>query len=122
MNIKDQVEQLLQTQEDSTNEILLQILQELKKININLKRALNNKNRNRDYYNFVNSLRDKLKPNPQENRYPEIHFEDKTIGLSNNGYLYDKETNQDLKAHQAYKLYHFLYDNRDNLERYINFG
>ncbi len=121
MNIQDQVEQLLQEQDDNTNEILLQILQELKKININLKRSLNNKNKNRDYYNFVNSLRDKLKPKPKENIYPEIRFEDKTIGVSKNGYLYDKATNQDLKAHEAYKLYQFLYKNQDKLDDYINF-
>ena len=122
MNIQDQVEQLLQDQEETSNEILLQILHELKKININLKRALNNKNKNRDYYNFINKLRDKLKPNPQENIYPTIRFEDKTIGLSKNGYLYDKATNQDLKAHEAYKLYQFLYKNQEKLEEFISFN
>ncbi len=121
MNIQEQVEQLLQEQEDTTYELLLQILQELKKININLKRVINKKNTNRDYYNFVNSLRDKLKPNPNENIYPTILFEDKTIGVSKNGYLYDKATNQNLKAHEAFKVYQFLYANQDKLDEYISF-
>ncbi len=122
-DLKQQIEKLVSNQEDTTNDLLQQILQELKKVNINLKR-LNNIPKNRkkqDYYNFINKLRKDLTPIPEQNIFPQINFKDRHIGVTKNGYLYDKETNAKLKPHQAYEIYEFLYQNRDKLEQFVSY-
>ncbi len=122
-NLKEKIENLVSNQEDTTNDLLLQILQELKKVNINLKRLnkTTNNRKGRDYYNFVNKLRKDLKADIDKNIYPEIRYNNRKIGVTLNGYLYDKTTNENLKAYEAYEIYEYLYKNRDKLGEFIGY-
>lgn len=71
------------------------------------------------YFAFVNRLRKKLRADIQNNVYPEIRYRGKTLGINFKGHIYDKETTNELPAHEAFGVYRFLYDNRKNLEEYI---
>ncbi len=120
MKLQDEIEKLLSTDSNTTNELLTAILKELKQINQNLKQTPKTANKkSRNYYNFVNKLRDDLKPNPNKDIYPTINYNSREIAITSNGYLYDKKSNENLKAYEAYKIYDFLYRNRDNLNEYI---
>jgi len=120
MDLAKKLEKLVSTQDDTLLDVQLQILQELKEIKNLLKLANRTKRKSKqEYYNFVNKLRAKLKPDTTNNIFPEIIYNSQIIGITSNGYLYNKETNEELKAQQAFKVYQFLYKNQDELDRYL---
>ncbi len=125
MDISKHIEKLLESQDSTSDELLKEILIELKEIKLLLKKqntTLKNNSyfKNQEYYDFINTLRKKLKANINKNIYPEIYYKDKILGIDNRGYLYDKKTTNNLTARDAFEVYKFLFKKRDNLEKYIN--
>ncbi len=120
MKLQEEIEKLLKNQDNTVNDLLEAILIELKEINKTLKEKPKNSYKNRDYYNFINKLRKNLRADVEKNIYPEINFNNRRIGVTFNGYLYDKETNENLKAYEAYEVYDFLYKNKDHLADFIS--
>jgi len=61
------------------------------------------------FYEFVQALRNQLKPNVSENRYPEIAHDGRVFGITINGLLYDKATGHTLERSDAFTTYKSLY-------------
>ena len=121
MRLQEEIEKLLKNQDETVNDLLIAILKELKEINKTLKQTSKTtyNKKGRDYYNFINKLRKDLRADVDKNIYPEIIYNNKKIGVTFNGYLYDKETNNNLRAFEAYEIYDFLYKNRNRLNDFI---
>ena len=122
MKLEEEINKLLQDQDETTTDLLIEILKELKEINKTLKQKLKStakKRRDRDYYSFINRLRRDLRTDVDKNFSPEIKYNNKQIGVSLDGYLYNKKTNKNLRAFEAYEVFDFLYKNRNNLNEFI---
>jgi len=131
MKLEEEIEKLIAQTEnvtyDNNTQDIIKELQEiksyLKKIALSLeKQSKDNKKsyfKNKQYYDFVNKLRKELKPDVENNIYPEIIYQTRRLGIHLNGYLYSKETLKKLTAQEAFEVYRFLYENRYNLDKYI---
>jgi len=127
MNLDQMIQNLLK--EDKQNLIYTdeppnwakEILQELKEIKILLKKNRYKKTNDnkREYYNFVNTLRKKLRVYVKENKHPRIYYNNRYYGISEEGLLYNMHTLNNLPTYKAFEIFEFLYNNKDNLEKYI---
>ncbi len=121
MNIYEQVEQLLTSQTDRpawADEILFE-LKEIKRLLQERKPKSRYPKKDKAYFAFVNKLREKLRADIQNERYPEIDFHGQSLGINFKGWIYDKKTTEELPAHKAFEVYRFLYDHEDELEKYL---
>jgi len=78
--------------------------------------ATNYKNKNTDYYEFVNALREKLKADTSQERYPELIYKHRHIGADNSGLLYDKSTTKVIPKSEAFEIYRYFYEKRDEID------
>jgi hypothetical protein len=121
-NIYDQVQKLLEEKE-SRPSWADEILFELKEIKRELK-LLNesSKSRKKDkaYFAFIKKLREELRADIINGIYPQIEYKGRELGINFKGYIYDKATGKDLSATEAFKVYRFLYYNKDSLDKYIS--
>lgn len=120
MNIYEKIDKLYS--KDNQDKILKQILSELYEIKAALKTMENprrNRKINKDYYNFVNSFRNKMQPDTENKIYPEVQYKGRRIGVNFKGYLYDKDTTNTLPKIEAFELYEYFYEKKDEIERYI---
>ena len=120
MNIYEKIDKIYSKKDDK--EVLEQILSELKEIKNLLKDLENprrNRKANRDYYKFVNEFRKKMKPDTTNNIYPEIIYQDRRIGVNFKGHLYDKDTTNTLPKIEAFALYEYFYEKREEIDKYI---
>ena len=119
-NIYEQIDKMLHSDE-SKPAWADEILQELKEI----KALLNNKpkkpKRDREYFKFVDMLRERMRADIDNGNYPEIYYQGKTLGINFKGHIYDKADAKTLPAHEAFRIYRFLYEHKDMLEDYVNF-
>lgn len=67
------------------------------------------KRHDRSYYDFVKTLRSTLMPNPIDNDYPEVKLDERRLGITNQGLLYDKSTGSTLSREDAFNAYKALY-------------
>jgi len=51
----------------------------------------------------------------RNDRYPQINYHDRELGINFKGWIYDKATTRELPAHEAF----FQDDHRDHLEKYL---
>lgn len=119
-NIYEKIDKLYK--KDNQNDILKQILSELVQIKNILKDMENprrNKKKNQDYFDFVNRFRELMKPDTQNEIYPEVHYKGKRIGVNFKGHLYDKDTTHTLPKIEAFALYEYFYEKKDEIEKYI---
>ena len=121
MNLQEQIEKLLKTQEDDTNTLLRQILDELKKVNINLKNLAKNQQKynSANYYKFVKEFRKKMQPDVDKRIFPEVEYKGVKIGSTTKGFLYEKETSRTLSAQEAFEIYKYFYDRKENIDNLI---
>ena len=119
-NIYEQIDKMLHSDE-SKPAWADEILQELKEIKALLKNKPQKAKRDREYFKFVNKLRERMRADMNSGKYPEIYFQGKTLGVNFKGHIYDKADTKALPAHEAFKVYRFLYQNQDRLDKYINF-
>jgi len=122
MNVYEQVEKLLNdtpSRPEWADEMLFE-LREIKRLLEKMQKNHPARNKSKtDYFRFVNKLRKELQADILNDRYPEIHYQGRTLGINLKGFIYDKATTEDLPAHEAFAVYRFLYDNRDKLENYL---
>ncbi len=119
MTVFEQVEKMLKendTRPEWVDEILFE-LREIKRLLHETKHPSGKKKR--DYFRFINKLREELRADLARDIYPEIRYKGKKLGINLKGYIYDKTTTKDLPAHEAFEVYRFLYDNRERLEEYL---
>lgn len=123
MNVYDQVEKLLQDNK-SYPQWADEMLHELRQIRKLLEKMQQPKNAKYDkdryaYFAFVNKLRKRLRADIANDRYPQIDYQGRELGVNLKGWIYDKATTRELPAHEAFEVYRFLYDHRENLEKYL---
>ena len=96
-----------------------EILELKNMINNSSKTQYSQNGRNKNYLDFVKYIRAQLKANPANNYYPEIIYNNKRIGLDINDLLYYKQTSNNLTIEEAFSVFEYLYENRDNLSSYL---
>ncbi len=120
MNVYEKIEKLYQNPDQA--ELMWQILSELEEIKRVLKDMENprrNRRTNRDYYDFVNYFRERMRADMDKEVFPEVHYHNRRVGVNFKGHLYDKETTNVLPRIEAFALYEYYYEKRDQLESYI---
>jgi len=121
MTIYDQVEKLLDSQSDRpkwADEILYE-LKEIKTILKEIRKTRAKPYRDKAYFDFVDMLRKKMRADIANEKYPEIDYHGRKLGINFKGWIYDKETTKSLPAHEAFEVYRYLYARRDNLDKFV---
>ena len=123
-NIQEKIEALYKitpTLDETTPQWAKALLLELEEI----KGLVNNtKNRayptkNRGYFRFVCDLRKKLRADTELAIYPEVVYEGKRIGANFNGLLYNKKSSRILPRREAFRVYDYFYEKRENIDAFI---
>ena len=81
--------------------------------------ALNDIHQEEAYRAFLRQIRRMLRAVPAKRIYPRILYGTMEIGVDKEGRLFDIETGQALSAKEAHDVYAFLFDRRNNLQKYI---
>jgi hypothetical protein len=115
-NIYDQIEKIFQQDSDLPPAWAVELINEIREVKQLLQsrekpRASNNLN----FYAFVNQFRESMKANTEKRIFPEIQYNDHMIGVDNKGYLYYKENAQTLSRDEAFRVYRYLYENKDKV-------
>lgn len=122
-SVYEKVEKLYEKKSDPLEPTWVKELKvELKEIKMLLKDMQNprrNKRKNQDYFNFVNELRKRLKANTNAEVYPELEYKGKRIGANFKGLLYDKATTKTLPAQEAFALYEYFYEKKEQIDSFV---
>lgn len=127
MDIYDKIENIfkddndLSTKPEWANDILTElkdIKSLLQELSTNSKQQIHSKQTNidRDYYTFVNLFRSKMKPDTDNGIYPEVVYNGTRLGVNFKGLLYNKTTSETIGREDAFKIYHYLYDTKFDLD------
>ena len=127
MTIFEEIDRMFLDNDHDSNCNTKQILSELRDIKTivqDIKILLNKKDRgrrkkSREYYRFVEALREKLYADIDKGIYPEISYDGRKLGVDAKGMIYDKSTQHLLPTYEAFEVYDFLYENRKDLADYI---
>ncbi len=93
-----------------------EIMEELKEIKeILLKNYKKTKNLDISMRKFVSEFRERLKPDVENDHYPEVEYNGRRLGVNFKGLLYDKETLRLLSTSEAFEVYRHFY--REHLEK-----
>jgi len=65
-----------------------------------------------EYFDFITHVREKLRPDPETGDYPEVRVDGRRIGVTFEGFLYDKESGETLPRKDAFTVYRLLYRDR----------
>ena len=76
----------------------------------------NSRVKSRDYYRFVESLREKLKADISKEVYPELIYHHRHIGADHRGLLYDKSTSRIIPRVEAFEIYDYFYEKRAEID------
>jgi hypothetical protein len=71
--------------------------------------------RREEYRRFLGKLRKRLRANPARGIYPKIRYGGGEYGVDARGSLYELATQRDLSAREAFEIYEFLFEKRENL-------
>lgn len=100
------------------NEILFE-LKEVKNLLKDIRNPRRNRSKNRDYYDFLNEFRRRMKADADKEIYPEVVYNSRRVGVDFKGLLYDKETLNLLPMHEAFRVYEHFYTKKDEIDRLI---
>jgi len=122
--IEQTIDRLYAQPSDHAPKWAIEILQELSEI----KRLLTQQSstqtqhsrpKSKDYYRFVQTLRDRLRADTDAEIYPEVEYHGRAIGANYQGLLYDKQTTRVIPRVEAFAIYDYLYHHRDQLDKLI---
>lgn len=121
-NVYDKIEKLY-NKEDTTEPTwakeLKQEVREIKLLLKNMQSPKRAKRKSKDYFTFVNILRERLKADTTKEVYPEVHYKGRRIGANIKGFLYDKATTKSLPASEAFTLYEYFYAKKEQIDSFI---
>lgn len=87
-----------------------EILQEIKSLKVLLENSgYAIKKVDKNFMEFVNEFREKMRADTIKSIYPEIEHNGKILGVTFKGYLYDKKTLKILPKLEAFDIYRELY-------------
>jgi len=116
MNIYDKIDAIFS---DDIQEKPLwadELLSELREIKTLLKEQKKEiKKIDKNYYEFVKNFRQKMKADIANNIYPTFHYNDREFGVDFKGLLYDKQTQRTLPKNEAFEVYEYAYNHRENI-------
>jgi len=91
-----------------------EILDEIKELNFRLeKHEQKEAKRDKEFYRFVKEFRAKMCADTQQSRYPKINYNKRLLGVSFQGLLYDVKSSKLLPTKEAFRVYEYLYKQRD---------
>jgi hypothetical protein len=121
--VYDKIDKLYASEKNVEPSWVTEIRLELKEIKALLKKQNSMPKRkvkkSQAYFEFVNLFREVLKADMSKEIYPEVHYKGQRIGANLKGLLYDKETTKTLTATEAFGLYEYFYEKKENLSSLI---
>jgi len=69
--------------------------------------------RDKRFYSFVKEFRNLMYADIEKNRYPKINYQNRILGVNFKGLLYDVKTSRLLHTKEAFRVYEYLYKNRN---------
>ncbi len=75
--------------------------------------------KDRKYYKYVQVLREKMRADVDKGIYPELNYNGKRVGINFGGLLYDKSTSEIIPRVEAFEIYDYFYEKRENLDDFI---
>jgi hypothetical protein len=125
-NIYEQIDTMFSGENDARPLWACEILDELRELKGLLKSQNNQANsmikpkHNFDKYDFVNRLREKLKPDVQNEIYPYIVYENNHYGVNLKGFVYNKTNyNETVTREKAFKIFDYIYSLNQDLDSLI---
>jgi hypothetical protein len=120
-NIYEKIEKIFQQDATLPPQWALELMNEIREVkqllqNREKPRASNNLN----FYAFVNKFRESMKADAEKSIFPEIQYNHQAIGVDSKGHLYYKENAKTLQTNEAFRVYRFLYENKDKVLKYSN--
>ncbi|WP_434580264.1 hypothetical protein MLC52_09925 [Sulfurimonas sp. NW15] len=120
MNIYKQIDTIFSGESEEIPKWAEQILTELKEIRNMLENQKNVSNQQvhtsskREFYDFINRFRKKMKADVINKIYPTFEYNGKKIGIDFKGLLYDKKDLKLLSRSEAYMVYKYAYNMEKN--------
>ena len=121
-NVYEKIEQIYTKKEHDEPAWVEEFRAELKEIKTLLKskaQPSKKKRKPKAYFKFVDVLRERLKADTQKELYPELNYKGKRIGVNFKGFLYDKATTNSLTANEAFEVYEYFYEKREEIDEFI---
>ncbi len=91
-----------------------EILDEIKKLNsVAEERHQEQKKMDRAFYRFIKDFRANMYADTQNSHYPKINYKGRILGVNFNGLLYDVKTSNLLPTKEAFRVYKYLYKEKN---------
>ncbi len=122
MTIYEKVEKLFEDKIDDNPIWANEILKELREIRRLLFKISKNAslNKDRDYFAFIKKFRKRMKPDVEKNIYPEVEYKGRRLGINSQGYLYDKDTLENLPRYEAFEVFRHFYEKEKKKDKLID--
>ena len=121
-NVYEKIEKLYKKEDVTEPTWVKELKQDVKEIKLLLKNMQNPKRakrKSKDYFTFVNILRERLKADTIKEVYPEVHYKGRRIGVNIKGHLYDKATTKSLPSQEAFALYEYFYAKKEKIDSFV---
>ena len=121
-NVYEKIEQIYTKKEQDEPAWVEELRRELREIKILLKskaQPFKKKRKSKAYFEFVDVLRERLKADTQKEVYPKLNYKGKHIGVNFKGFLYDKATTNSLTANEAFEVYEYFYERKEQIDDFI---
>ena len=109
----------IRSQIEQQNDELKQIKSLLQNLSVSTTKPISTKSKSKEYFRFVQTLRERLKADTTKEIYPELHYQNRRIGVNFNGLLYDKETSNIIPRVEAFAIYSYFYEHKENIDKLI---
>ncbi len=127
MTIFEEIDRMFEEDGTDCNCRSEQILSELNEIKSKVQEIKNllstrykaRRKKDGQYYRFVEELRGRLYADVERGVYPEIAYRGRRLGVDAKGMVYDKSTQHILPTYEAFEVYDFLYENKNEIADYI---
>ena len=104
---------------DELKDELKQIKSLLQNLSTSTTNPTPSRSKSREYFRFVQTLRERLRADTTQDVYPELHYQNKRIGVNFKGLLYDKLTSKIVPKVEAFEIYDYFYSKKDKIETLI---
>lgn len=113
MNIYKQIEKIFENEGTLPPSWAMELLSEIREIKAQLSVQTQKIERNSaDFYRYVNELRNSMRADTVNNIFPEVMYDNRRLGITFKGLLYDKKTTELLPTEEAFRAYQYLYNHK----------
>ena len=114
MNIYEKVEKFINSSQNRpiwVDEILFELRE--------IKRLLKEEKNKKEFYTFVSKLKQRFKDSLVEGREIKISFKQRYYKVDMKGFICEIKSSETLDKKKAFEIFRFLYENKENLDKYI---